>query len=359
MESTLRSFLLFLGRLVSFFRKRWDQSTRRLWYIFAFLRSRLLPPRPEKRGEIRRSVESRPENPPTVTVICASRLPPPALSPIVGGDTPMITSPIPIQIRKPTDPNFEGPLPETQENYTNEHLGVDGYHLEGTGTISRSHNSAGHRDENEYNNIIVPQSRDDLTSNSPVIHSLPVSRPPSQNSYRQPHHAGYPPPSQYPQRPASAYSHRSASYLNGAEATVRGYPHAPSSPRPSPAHSLRPSSIAGSVTSQVYHASRPTTRVPLPSPMRNVSRRRGRSSTRQSMHEGPPEASPLPKSGSRTPVSTHPGPHSAAVSLGPVQNPLGRLRPMIGIDRYKKHKPAVEDKVNLYEVPPVTTKFVR
>ena len=355
MELTLRSFLLFLRKLISVLRKRWDQSTRRLWYIFAFLRSRFLPPHPKKRGEIRRSLESRPEKPPA-TVICASRLPPP-LTPIAGGDTPIITSPTPIsiQVRKPTILNSEDPdaLYETQENYSNDHLGVDGYHLEGSGTISRSHNSAGHHDENEYISITVPQ--EDFTSNSPVMPSLPISRPPSQYSYRQPHHAGY-----HPQRPASVYSYRSASHLNGAEAAARGYLHAPPSPRPSsPAHSLRPS-IAGSVTSQVYRASRPTTRVRVPSPMRNVSRPRGRSSARQSVHEVPPEVPPLPQSGSRTPVSSHPGPHSTAVSFGPVPNPLGKLRPMTGIDRYDKHKlVVVKDVINKHVFPPITTQFVR
>ena len=308
MELTLQPFLLLLRKLVSFLRRRWDHSTHRLWYAFAFLRSRFSPPHPKKRGEIRRNVESYPENPPTI-VICASRLPPP-LTPVAGGDTPIITSPTPISIRvrKPVL-NHEDPLYETQENYSNEDLGVDGHHLEESGTISRSHNSADHHDENEYTNIIVPQSQEYFASNSPVTPS------PSRPASRQP----------------SVYSRRSST-----------------------AHSIRSPSIAGSVTSQVYRASRPTTRVRVP-PLA-VSRRRGGSSTptsaRQNVHGAP-------QSGSQDPVSTHSDPHSTTVSFGPIPNTQGRLRPMIGIDRYEKHKlVVVEDEVNTHIFSPVTTEFV-
>ena len=348
MELTLRSFLLFLRKLVSFFRKRCDQSTRRLWYIFAFLRSRFSPSHPKKRDEIRRNLESRPENPPT-TVICASRLPP-----IAGGDTPIITSPtpIPIQVTRPTLGPGD-PLYETEENCSNEHLGVDGYRLAASGSISRSNSN---QDENEYTHI-VPQNED--ITDSPVIPSLPISRPHSQYSHRQLHHAGYPLPSQYSQRPQSIHSYRSASHLNGAEAAARGY--APPSTRPpSPVHSVRPSSIAGSVRSQAYRAPRPTGRAPVPSPMRNISRRRGRSSTPASTRHNAHEVPPPPQSGSQTPVSNHPDPNSTTISFGPIPNPRGVLRPMIGIDRYEKHKlVVVEDEINKHVFPPVTAEFVR
>ena len=368
MELTLRSFLLFLRKLEFFFRRRWDQSTRglwcifsfvrscfssrrsnnsdvirrsiksrparRLWYIFAFFRSRFLSPYPRKRGEICRSVKPRPENPPT-TVICASRLPPP-LTTIFGGDTP-VASPVPIsiQVRGPTAIDPEDPLYETQENDNNEHLGVDGYDLERSEPISRSH---GHHDENEYT---VPQSREDFTSISPVTPSRPASRPPSQYSYRQLQYTGYRSPSQHSHRRSSVSPRRSSSV-----------------------HSVRPPSITGSVISQVYRASRPTTRARVPSLMSNASRRRGRSPTptsaRHSVHEIPPEVPPLPQSGSRTSVSTHSDPHSVAVSFGPVPNTQGRLRPMIGIDRYEKHKSVfVEDEVKTHIFPPITTQFVR
>lgn len=363
---TLQSFLLFLRELVSLFRKRWDQSTQRLWYIFAFLRSRFSSLQPKKGDKIRRSVEPRPANPPTTT-ICASRLPPTILTPIVGGDTPVISSPTPIsiQVRKATILDHEDPLYETQENPSTEHLGVDGYHLAGSGSISRAHDSADHHDEHEHTYPTLPQGREDLTSYSPVIPSRPISRPPSQFSHRQSQYAGYHPSSQYSHRPPSEHSYRSAPHLNGAEVAARGYLREPPSPRPSsPALSVRPPSIAGSVTSQVYRAPRPTTRVRRPSPIRDASRHRGRSSTpasaRQSVHEVPPEVPALPQTESRTSVSTHHGPHSTTISFGPPPNPKGRLRPMIGIDRYEKHKEVViDDDLKTHIFSPVTTQFVR
>jgi hypothetical protein len=304
--------------------------------------SRYSSPHPKKRDEIRRNVESRPANPPT-TVICASRLPPPRIhpppTPITGGDTPVITSPtvpISIQARRPTILDPGDPLYETQENYSNEHPNVNSHNPEGSGSIPRSHNSAGHHNEGEY------------TSSS-------------QYSYRQPHHAGYPLPSQYPQRPSSVHSYRSALHLNGSEAAARGY--APPSSRPSsPACSLRPASIADSFTSQAYRAPRPTTRVRVPLPMRNVSRPRDRLSapTLARLHEVPPEGPPLPQSRSQTSVSIHPDPRGTVVSIGPILGPQGTLRPMIGIDRYEIHKQVViKDVVNTHIFTPVTTQFVR
>jgi hypothetical protein len=145
--------------------------------------------------------------------------------------------------------------------------------------------------------------------------------------------------------------------LNGAEVAARGYAH-PSSRCSSPAPS-----IVASVTSQVYHASRPASRVRRPSPMRNTSHRRARSSTpasaRQSVHDAPPE---LPQPDSQTSESIHRGRPSTAVSFGPIlpAPSKDRLRPMIGIDRYEKHKMVVvEDVINPHVFPPVTAQFMR
>jgi hypothetical protein len=147
MGLTLRSFLLFLRNLVTFICKRWDQSTRGLWYIFALLRSRFSPRRPKKRSEIRGNHEPRPVKPSPTTVICASRLPPrSSLTPIIVGDTSDIAPPtvIPIiEVRQPTIPNSE----DTDEYHENSshHLNADGFFLEGIPALSRSPgNSACH-----------------------------------------------------------------------------------------------------------------------------------------------------------------------------------------------------------------------
>ena len=357
MELTLRSFLLFLRKLVSFFRQRWDQSTRRPWYILAFLRSRYSSQKPKKGDRIRRNVESRPANPPT-TVICASRLPPGSLSPIASGDTPVVASPtpivasptptiasptpIPINVRGATILDHEDPPREAQENSSTDHLGVDNYFLEGSGTISRLDSSPGHREKYEH----LSSGQGDLTSNSPTILSRPASRPPSRHAgYRPSSQHSYRPPSQYSYRPPSESSYRSASHLSGAESAGRGYIHGP--PRSSsPTLSAHPPSIAGSATSQVYYASRPTTRARRPS-LGNTSRRRAGSSTpasaRQSIHERPPEVPPL-----------------SQAEFEPAPNPKGRLRPMVGIDRYETHmKVVIEDVINVHTCPPVTTDFKR
>ena len=111
----------------------------------------------------------------------------------------------------------------------------------GSGSISRSYDPAGHRDEHEHTHILST-GQEDPSSDSPVIPSLPASHPPSQ-------YAGYCPPSQYSHHPPSGDSYRSAPHL--------------SSP-----------SVAGSITSRVHRASRPATRVRGPPP-RNTSRCRG------------------------------------------------------------------------------------
>ena len=362
MELAVR-FLLFLRKLISFFHKRWDQSTRRLWYIFALVRSRILSQWPKKRDEIRRSTEYRPAKPPT-TVICASRFPPP-LTPIPGGDTPIASpTPISIQVRQPTILNPADTLYETHENYSNEHLGVDGYFLEGSGPISRSLDSAAHHDEPEDIHVVIPSHREEHVVNHPVIPSRPPSRPHSGYSHRPTsQNSAQRPPSHYSHRPHSFYSHYSPSYLNGAEAAAHGYGHPNVPPSPSCSTPVRAPSIAGSVASRAHRAPRPTTRVPRPSPMRNASRRRRPStsaSTRKSVHDAPPEH---PQPESRTSVSIHSDRHSMAVSFGPALptlEPGDRLRPMIAVDRYEKQKEVViDDVINPHTFPPVTTQFVR
>lgn len=101
MDSPLR-FLLFLRKLTSLFRNLWDRSIRRLWYIYALVRSRILSQNLEKKDEIHRSAGPRPAKP-TTRVISASRLPPPP-SP-TGGD---------------------GPIYGTHKNHGDGNLGVDG-----------------------------------------------------------------------------------------------------------------------------------------------------------------------------------------------------------------------------------------
>ena len=197
MEVTLRSFLLLLRSLVSFLHRRWDQSTRRLWYIFSFVCSRFSSRHP-KGDVIRRSIESRPANPPP-TVICASRLPhDDSGTPFITGSPPPISN----QVRQPTiSSDGNSPTYATPEDQTAEHQGVGDYHSEDARQVS--YNSASHHDEHEHEHtlVVVPQGREDFTSNSPVTPSRQASRRPSQHSYPQPHPAGYPPTSQHSQPP--------------------------------------------------------------------------------------------------------------------------------------------------------------
>ena len=354
MESTPR-LLLFLRKLVSFFSKRWDQSARLLWHIFAFVRSRISLQNPKKRDEVPRDIEYRPTKPPT-TAICASQFPPP-LSPIAGGDTPIASpTPISIQVRHPTILNPADTVYETHDDHSSEHLGVDGYFLEGSRPILRSPDSVRHHHaEPESIHTTTPPHREDNTSNSPVIPSRPPSRP-SQYSYRS--------PSQYSHRPPSRLSYRSPSYLDGAEVAARGYLNAPPSlARSTPAPSAHAPSVAGSAPSQVHHASRPSSRVRMPWPIRDTSRHEVRpstpTSTRQSVHNAP---AVLPRPESRASGSIHRDRPSTAVSSGSVSlaPPKERLRPMIGIDRYNKQKQVVVQKViNSHISSPVTTQFVR
>ena len=73
-------------------------------------------------------------------------------------------TPIPIQVRRHTILDSEDPLCEPQEDYGNDHPGVDDPYPEGSGTISRLHNPPRHRDGHEYICRIQPQNRDYSTS---------------------------------------------------------------------------------------------------------------------------------------------------------------------------------------------------
>jgi hypothetical protein len=107
-----------------------------MWYIIAFLRSRFLP-RLQKDG-IRRCSQSRLAKPSTTTMICTSRFPP-ASTPIVDGDTPVIAPPTPIlvQVRRPTILNPEDMVYGSHENDSSDSLGVEETHppsIAGSGT---------------------------------------------------------------------------------------------------------------------------------------------------------------------------------------------------------------------------------
>ena len=156
-------FLLFLRRLIMFFRKRWYQSTRRLWRILAFVRLRTSPQSP-KRDEISRRVERRSAKSPT-TVICAS-------------DTP-VTSPISTstQARPPRALNPDELSYETHENHSDGNLGVSSHLLEESRPISGSPDSARHHHESEPPHIIPPPHREDYAP-----HVTPP-RPPSPASH--------------------------------------------------------------------------------------------------------------------------------------------------------------------------------
>jgi len=357
MELALR-LLLVLRKLITFFHKRWDQSTCRLWDIFALVRSRILPRGPKKGDETRRNLEPRPARPPT-TVICASRFHHP-LTPIPGGDTPTIASPAPIsiQVRQATVLSPGGTIYETNDDPNRGFLDVDSSFLEGSGPISRSPDSPTFHHEPESIHIASPTDQEDYDSHRPVMPSRPISQYSARSGSQ---YSVYRPQSQYSIHPPSQHSNHS--HLSGAEAAARGFLNAPPHPRrSSPAPSIRPGSIANSVSSRVYRASRPTTRVARPSPMRNTSKRRPRSSTpaspRQKVHDPPLE---LPQVEFRTSGSLHRHHDhtSTTVSLCPAL-PDGELRPMIGINRYEKQKEVViEDKIHSHICPPVTTEFVR
>ena len=374
MELTTRSFLQFLWNLISLFRKRWDQSTRRLWYIFALLRSRISPQHPKK-NESQRRIEPRPAKPSSTTVICASQFPTgPELVPIPGGGTPFIASPEPtvsVQIRRPTILDTENDLYESHENQSASNLNVDGFVLGQSGSISRPHDVEDHNDEPEPIRIFAPHYQEGFTSNHPVIPPRPDSIPPSESSYRS--------TSQYtahrPYRPGSQYSHHISEYsvrtlpkLHSAEAAARGFaPASPSLRSPSPAQSIRAPSITGSV---IYRASRPFSRVRKPAPMKGALgsgpalrfRLSTPASARHGIEEVPRDIPELPQPDPRTTGSVHGDRDNEVVNFYPPSAPPpdGKLRPMIAIDRYEKQKLAIiADDLQEHIGLPVTTQFVR
>lgn len=318
MELTLQSFLLFLRNLASFFRRRWDRSTRKLLYVLALLRSRFSPRHPKKRNDASRDIESRSTKPSPTTVICASRLPP-LFTPIAGfDDTPIISSPssISIKVRQPTVLDPEDTLAESHKGDNTDHQDVDRYFQMESRSISGSLNFASHHNE-----------------------------------------------------PDPTYSYRPSPNLNGAESAARGYLPENPSPRPSsPALSARTLSVTGSVAPRVYRASRPTTRVRRPSPMISVPRRGDRSTTptsvRQGMHGTHPDVSvpKFPQPESHTVESIYRDPNDMDADFGPPLSspPKGKLRPIIGIGRYEKHKVVtIENVVKSNVCTPVTTQFLR
>ena len=191
---------------------------------------------------------------------------------------------------------------------------------------------------------------------SPTLHHEPESIHSGRSASQ---YSGYRPQSQYSVRSQSRYSNHS--HLNGAELAARGYLNTPLLPGcSSPAPSVCPGSVMGSVASHVYRASRPKTQVPRRSPMRNTSEHQPRSSTPaspcQSVHDAPPE---LPQPKSRTSLQLHRDYPNTTVRFCPTlpTQSKGGLHPMIAIDRYAR-KLVIEDKVHSHVYPPVTTEFV-
>ena len=365
MELTTRSFLQFLRNLVSLFRKRWDQSTRQLWYIFALLCSRFSPRNPKK-NESRRRIEPRPAKPSSTTVICASQFPTgPKLTP-----TPEPTNSESIQIRRPTILDTEDDLYESHENQN--HLDIDGFVPGQSQLTSRPHDVEEDIDDEPEPFRFPPlYDEEEFTLNYPIVPPRPDSTPPSESSYRSTSQYAaqrpYRPGSQYSRR-LSEYSVRSLSNVHGAEAAARGFtPPSPPLRSPSLAPSARSPSSAGSV---VYRASRPVSRVMKPAPMkiapRSRSELRARSSTpasaRHSIHEAPPDVPKLPQPDSRATGSVHGDRNSEIVDFYPSSAPPpdGKLRPMIAIDRYEKQKDTIiVDDLREHICLPVTTQFVR
>lgn len=297
MELAVRSFLLFLRNIVSFFRKQWNRSARKLWYILALLHSRFSSRR-SKKDEVLRSIESGPTKLNSTSVICASQFPP-TITPIDVGDSSLVASPEPVTIRidKSTILDAEDSLYESNWDQKSDgaDADADGHLFGRSGSISRSLDFSGDHGEPEPIRGLPPPNRRRFPPSSPVVFSPPSLRPPSQYSH---HPASKRAGSQCSHRPQSEYSHRSSRNSNGSEAAARGYHFELPSPRPpSPAVSACPPTIVGSV-----------------------------------VRFGP---SPTPP-------------------------PSGRLRPMIAIDRYEKHKSIiVKDVAQDHVCLPVTTRFVR
>ena len=341
MRLILRPFLLFLRELVSFLRTRWGRTTRRLWYIFVLLRLRFSSKCPTKADNIRRGIERRPTKPNPTAVICASRLPhrPPSLE--SDNETPSIG------IHRPTVDDIDD-----RHGY---HMNSRADHLLDANNLlpGRSQPISGpsnavtyHEEPDTIDAPLVPNREDSTRPNSPGSGSS------------SPYH-GEP---QYPRRLTPGYSHRSPPDLDGAELAACGY--LPSWPSAS-AQIFRPRSVAGSDSPHVYHASRPTTPVQRPYPMTNSPRRRNRSvtpaSARRSAYEAPPDVPRPNRRKSQVAVPVSQDYSNTGISSYPMSAPPeGRLRPMIGIDRYEKHKKIkIEETINQQEFPPVTTQFIR
>ena len=275
MDFTVRSFLSFLRKLVSFFRRRWDQSTRRLWYIFALLCSRA-PPCSKKNEVHRRSTKSRSAKPSPTSANCASRLPPSFIA-----DIPAVVPSTTIQLA----------TLGSGANQSTRHLDVGDNLLQ---EIESLDSVAGRREAPEPIHAVQPPNGEDPASSSPVIpsrsHPIPLTPYPGP---RESGYTGHHSESQSSLRPPSEHSYRSPTNQSGAEAATRGYFPAP----PSPALSAGPALVAPNVDS------------------------------------GPSPIPPLP---------------------------YGRLRPMVIIDRYEKHKDTIiVDDLQEHICLPVTTQFVR
>ena len=142
--NSVRSFLLFLKDLISLSRKRWDQLTRRLWYIFALLRSPFSPRHPKEGDNFPRITGSPQIRSSQPTVICPSQLPQWTLALIAGGDPPAIASPAPsIAIRQATILDIEDAVDKSGEHDSAGHLGVKTYSSEEGRPLSSFHEETG------------------------------------------------------------------------------------------------------------------------------------------------------------------------------------------------------------------------
>ena len=352
MKLILRSVLLLLGDLVLAFPKRWNQMTHRLWYILGILRSWFLSRNPERRDKILPSVECRPAKSDPATVICVSRLPPP-LTPITdtNGNAPLVTSPTlttaSIEVRGLV---IDEVLHQSHENHGADHFDANSYMPVGSNPSSRSPDIARHHDELDPD---LSQNRE-ATSGSPATISPNDSRPPSLYPHRPAplhteRHLGYRPESRCSHHVPPESSCRSPPHLNDADGAARGYlPEPPSPAGPSSAQSTRPPSVSSSISSRIYRATRPVTRVRTASVINTL--RRGNISSTSALHE-----TPVPQ----RPGSTHGDHRRVAVSFDPLVAPqYGRLRPMVEIDRYgEREKVVVADGFNTHLLPPVTTVF--
>ena len=267
MDFTVRSLLSFLRKLVSFFRRRWDRSTRGLWYIFALLCSRPPSPCSKKNVVHRRSTKSRSAKPSPTSANCASRLPPSFIA-----DIPAVVPSTTIQLA----------TLGSGANQSTRHLDVGDNFLQ---EIESLDSVAGRHEEPEPIHAVQPPNGEDPASSSPPIPLTPYPGP------RESGYTGSHSESQSSLRPPSEHSYRSPPNQSCVEAATRGYFPAPSSPM----LSAGPPLVASNVDSG-------------PSPTRPLN---------------------------------------------------GRLRPMVGIDRYGKHQEIIiVDDLEEHICLPVTTQFV-